>query len=161
MNQYRNNGAIGAILDEYEKALTELENIITDLSYEELIATVDNKTEDFDCKSIQTILTHVIRAGYCYIIEIRKSLGEQIDFVERRTLNTVEQYKMELKNMFNYNELFFKDYPNVNLEENDSEKKILVKWGQVYDIEQLFEHAIVHILRHRRQIERFKIQLRE
>ncbi|AUP81600.1 hypothetical protein C1H87_11295 [Flavivirga eckloniae] len=92
---------------------------------------------------------------------MRKSLGEQIDFVERRTLNTVEQYKMELKNMFNYNELFFKDYPNVNLEENDSEKKILVKWGQVYDIEQLFEHAIVHILRHRRQIERFKIQLRE
>lgn len=28
-------------------------------------------------------------------------------------------------------------------------------WGPVYDFEQLFEHAIVHVLRHRRQIERF------
>ena len=39
-------------------------------------------------------------------------------------------------------------------------KKIVVKWGQTYDPEQLFEHAIVHILRHRRQIERFLLQLR-
>ena len=30
--------------------------------------------------------------------------------------------------------------------------------GQSYDAEQLLEHAIVHILRHRRQIEKFKIQ---
>ena len=30
-----------------------------------------------------------------------------------------------------------------------------VKWRQQYDVEQLFEHAIVHVLRHRRQIERF------
>ena len=28
------------------------------------------------------------------------------------------------------------------------------KWG-LYDIEMMFEHAIVHILRHRRQIEKF------
>jgi uncharacterized damage-inducible protein DinB len=28
-------------------------------------------------------------------------------------------------------------------------------WGVVYDLEQLLEHAIVHILRHRRQIEKF------
>ena len=27
-------------------------------------------------------------------------------------------------------------------------------WGVRYDLEQLLEHAIVHILRHRRQIER-------
>jgi hypothetical protein len=30
-----------------------------------------------------------------------------------------------------------------------------VRWGPTYDLEQLLEHAIVHILRHRRQIERF------
>jgi hypothetical protein len=27
-------------------------------------------------------------------------------------------------------------------------------WGVPYDLEQLLEHAIVHILRHRRQIEK-------
>jgi uncharacterized damage-inducible protein DinB len=157
--QYRNNNAIGAILDEYETALTELEYVIVDLTNEDLIAIVDNKTEDSDCKSIQIVLTHVIRAGYNYIIEIRKSLGEKIDFVEHIVFNTAKQYKSELKKMFKYCEQLFNDYPNLNLEESDSKKKILVKWGQRYDIEQLFEHAIVHILRHRRQIERFLIRL--
>ena len=31
--------------------------------------------------------------------------------------------------------------------------------GKAYDFEQLMEHAIVHILRHRRQIERFLREL--
>lgn len=155
--KYRNNGAIGAILDEYEKALTELEHVIIDLTNEDLITIIDNKTEDSDCKSIQTILTHVIRSGYNYVIEIRKSFGKKIDFVEHRTFSTTKQYRLELKEMLKYNEQLFNDYPNLNLEEYVSGKKILVKWGQRYDIEQLFEHAIVHILRHRRQIEKFLI----
>lgn len=29
------------------------------------------------------------------------------------------------------------------------------QWGVTYDLEQLLEHAIVHVLRHRRQIEKF------
>ena len=33
--------------------------------------------------------------------------------------------------------------------------KIIVRWGPQYDLEQLLEHAIVHIIRHRRQIEKF------
>ena len=59
--------------------------------------------------------------------------------------------------MFNYSEKLFQDYPNLNLEEKKANKKILMRWGQLYNVEQLFEHAIVHILRHRRQIERFLI----
>lgn len=158
--QYRNNGATGALLDEYEKVLNELVGVIDELTNEELVAISDNNTEDPDCKSIQTILTHVIRAGYCYNIEIRKSLGEQVDFVEGELLNSVEQYQDGLKKMFNYNEQLFMDYPNLNLEEHNFEKKIHTRWGQHYDVEQLLEHAIVHILRHRRQIERFVLKLR-
>jgi hypothetical protein len=33
---------------------------------------------------------------------------------------------------------------------------MMTSWGQLYDIEQLMEHAIVHVLRHRRQIEQYK-----
>ena len=160
MRKYRNNGAVGAVLDEYEKALIELQSVITDLTNEDLVTIVDSETKDADCRSIQTILTHVIRAGYCYVIEIRNSLGEQIDFVERKTFDTAEQYKVALSKMFKYNEALFQEYPDINLEEKDPKKKILVKWGQYYDVEQLFEHAIVHILRHRRQIERFLIKLK-
>ena len=158
MKNYRNNGAAGALLDEYEKALKELGLVIADLTYEELIAIADSNTEDPDCKSIQTILTHVIRAGYCYMIEIRNSLGEQVDFVEGELLNSIEQYQAGLKKMFNYNEQLFKDYPTLNLEEHNFEKKIHARWGQHYDIEQLLEHAIVHILRHRLQIEKMIVK---
>ena len=62
--------------------------------------------------------------------------------------------------MFRYNEYLFKEYPDLPLEIFEQKGKMLMSWGQYYDIEQLFEHAIVHILRHRRQIERFLIILR-
>lgn len=159
MKQYRDQGAVGALLDEYEKALTEVISVLSGISNQKLIAIVDDKTKDPDCRSIQTILTHVIRAGYCYGIEIRNSLGEQIDFVERKTLNSVKEYQTGLQKMFIYNEQLFEDYPDLHLEEKDPDKKIVVAWGQRYNIEQLLEHAIVHVLRHRRQIERFLIKL--
>lgn len=161
MERFRKNGAIGALLDEYERAILELEKVISTTTLNELKTVVDDETKDPDCKSIQTILTHVIRSGYCYVIEIRKSKGEDIEFVERIKLDTVKEYQNELSNMFKYNEQLFDDYPNLKLEEMDNQKKIVVKWGQIYDVEQLFEHAIVHVLRHRRQIERFLTKLRK
>jgi len=156
MKTYRNKGAIGALLDEYEKALTELQSVITTLTEKELMNIVDDTTNDPNCKSIQTILTHVISAGYNYVIEIRRSLGEQIDFKAQTTLRTVNDYQHALNEMFRYNEQLFDDYPDLKLEEHDLQHKIVVRWGQHYDVEQLIEHAIVHILKHRRQIERFK-----
>jgi len=50
----------------------------------------------------------------------------------------------------------FADIQDDELEEYDNAKKMKTSWKQFYDIEQMMEHAIVHILRHRRQIERFK-----
>ena len=57
--------------------------------------------------------------------------------------------------MFEYSLNFFQENSNLEIEQLDNTKKINVNWGQQYDIEQLVEHAIVHILRHRRQIEKF------
>ena len=160
MKQFRNNGAIGALLDEYEKAILELIEVLDGLSAKNLTTIVDPETNDPDCNSIQTILSHVIRSGYWYVLEIRTFLGETVDFPERKTLNSSVEYQLELARMFQFNEKLFADYPNLNIEETESDKKIKVRWGQVYDIEQLLEHAIVHILRHRRQVERFLIKIR-
>ena len=153
---YRDNGAIGALLDEYEKSIKELKLIIQHISDKDLIYVVDNETEDKDCKSIQTILSHVIGSGYTYAIEVRKWLGEDMDYKEVELLNSIAEYNLALDKMFAFNEMLFNDYPKIKLEEFDSNKKFVVRWGQRYDVEQIFEHAIVHILRHRRQIERFK-----
>ena len=157
--KYRDNGAIGALLDEYEKSVNELKDTIVNLSSSELARVIDKETKDADCRSIQTILSHVIGAGYNYVIEIRKSLGEDIDHITKITLDSIKEYILALDKMFAYNEKLFQDYPKIQLEEFNSEKKFKVRWGQTYDVEQLYEHAIVHILRHRRQIERFKLKL--
>jgi len=156
---YRNNGAVGALLDEYEKAIVELKKVISPITEKDLKAIVDTTTQDKDCISIQSILTHVVRAGYNYVIEIRRWQGEKLDFRTSDIKDTSGSYMKQLDEMFEYNLKLFEDYPRLKLEESDESKKIAVRWGQKFDVEQLFEHAIVHILRHRRQIERFIIRL--
>lgn len=161
IEKYRSNGAVGALLDEYEKAIAELKKVIKGISNNDLVEIVDSKTEDEDCKSIQTILTHVVRAGYTYAIEVRKWSGEEMEYRNKELLDSIDKYNVAFDKMFAYNEKLFEDYPAIKLEEYETSKKMRVKWGQYYDVEQLFEHAIVHILRHRRQIEKFKIKLNE
>lgn len=160
MNKYRTNGAIGALLDEYEKSIKELKIVIAGISDNNLAKIVDSKTKDEDCRSIQTILAHVVQSGYTYAIETRKWLGEKIEYINKELLSSIYDYNLALDKMFAYNEKLFEDYPQLKLEEFNTDSKILVRWGQHYDVEQLFEHAIVHILRHRRQIELFKIELK-
>lgn len=160
LNSYRNNGAIGALLDEYERAIKDLKVVLKAVTPSELTTIVDDKTADEDCRSIQTILSHVVRSGYGYAIYVRKYQGEMLDFRTNTLLESVDAYNAALEDMFAFNVQLFADYPNLTLEEFETDKKILVRWGQLYDVEQLFEHAIVHILRHRRQIERFLLRLR-
>ena len=157
---YRNNGVIGALLDEYERAINDLKKVLNTVNDNELITLVDSKTKDEDCRSIQTILAHVVRSGYGYAMDVRNQQGEHLIRPDRWYLTTISAYQVALDNMFSFNVKLFDDYPALQIEEFDNSKKILVSWGQRYDIEQLFEHAIVHILRHRRQIERFLLRLR-
>ena len=155
MKKFRNNGAIGALLDEYEKSIEELKEVISKISIEQLVEIIDKQTTDEDCKSIQTILTHVISSGYNYVIAIRKWLGEDLGYKRKKPLSTVNDYQKALDEMFQYNVKLFEDHPDVEIEKYECSQKIKVRWGQYYDVEQLYEHAILHILRHRRQIERF------
>lgn len=148
-------GSIKALLDEYKKSINELITGIKPLNEHQLSLVVDNKTDDEDCKSIQTILTHVVCSGYGYTIYIENSLGLNKVRLDKINLNTTDEYIDQLNLMFEYCENFFKNNTNLVIEEHEISKKIIVNSGQQYDIEQLMEHAIVHVLRHRRQIEGF------
>jgi len=137
----------------------ELVSVIDDIADSDLAEIVDHTTQDEDCISIQTILTHVVQSGYTYIIEIRKWLGEDMEYMDKITLTSVSDYKIALEEMFAYSERAFSDHPDIRLIEHNAGEKIKVRWGQRFDVEQLMEHAIVHILRHRRQIEKFALIL--
>ncbi len=153
-------GAAGALLDEYEKALTELLYVISDISNDELATIADKQTSDPNCKSVQAILSHVVRSMYVYAVYIRNMRGAEMEKPALKFHLSVNEYKNDLVEAFEFNVETFENINDSELEEPDNSKKINTSWGQSYDIEQIMEHAIVHILRHRRQIEKFKKELR-
>ncbi|CAD0006908.1 MULTISPECIES: DinB family protein [Flavobacterium] len=161
MTKIYRHGATGALLDEYEKAITELQQLISDISDIELIKIIDDNTNDSNCKSIQTILAHVVCSGFCYAMDIRQFLGEKVEYPDDLLRFTIKEYNIDLNRFLAFTIETFRTIQDNQLEEFDNNKKIATPWGQVYDIEQMTEHAIVHVLRHRRQIEKFKIILKK
>ena len=160
MTKFYRQGAVGALLDEYERAIADLQQTIADISDEELMTLVDSKTSNPRCKSVQTILSHVVSSGYGDAIDIRRLKGQKIEYPDSILHMTINDYKKDLNDLFIFILDTFKNIEDAELEEFDNDKKIKTYWGQVYDIEQITEHAIVHVLRHRRQIEKFKILLK-
>ena len=150
--KYR-KGAIGALMDEYERASNEFKNLVEKISEQEFIKIVDPQTKDEDCRSVQTIVSHVTNSGYGYANYIRDWFSVPKKSPERRMLSQ-KDFLIEFGKMLNYTsetldgkwEFSYKEIQKV---------KMMVRWGLRYDLEQLLEHAIVHILRHRRQIEKF------
>ncbi|MES2138408.1 MAG: DinB family protein [Bacteroidota bacterium] len=149
------SGSVKGLLAEYKKAIIELINSITPLSADQLSSIADADTKDIDCRSIQTVLAHIVFSGFIYTIEIERSIGLKKSYPDKTVFKNADQYIEQLNLMFNYCENFFKHNPDLIIEQTDNSKKIAVGWGQLYDIEQLLEHAIVHVLRHRRQIDLF------
>ena len=142
-------GLLGALIDEYERALEEFIIVCTEISENDFFR-VEKTNDRF--KSIQDIIKHVCRAGFAYadfIREIRKmEVNSPNDFIGYPTI-----IKDDLRKMFDYtvdtvNGLYHLTEPEVYA-------MIIPVWGEdKYHLEQLLEHAIVHILRHRRQIEK-------
>lgn len=153
MKKTYRKGAVGALMDEYERATAELTKILESISDEEYARVRDTETKDDDCRSIQTIMTHVVGAGYGYAGYMRDAWGMERAPHERVPIaraDTPAQLRAMLDCMIATLE------PHWDLSEKESnEMQMRVRWGVTYDFEQLFEHAIVHVLRHRRQIERF------
>jgi uncharacterized damage-inducible protein DinB len=146
-------GPVGALIDEYERAVGELALILEGISDEDYTLIRDTETIDDACRSIQTVVTHVIGAGYGYAAMLRGSWG--IGHIRRRH-EAVKRADAaaELKEMLEYTCETLDGRWDLSETEANS-LQIRSGWGPVYDFEQLFEHAIVHVLRHRRQIERF------
>lgn len=153
MTKVYRKGAVGAMMDEYERALEELSGLIGRMSDKDFEAVRDLTTKDEDCRSVQTVMRHVVRAGYGYAGYIREATGSpsprsEVPLASR--LDCLEQ----LSTMRAYTEGTLAD----KWEWTDQQimaLKVQSRWGPVFDLEQLLEHAIVHVLRHRRQIERF------
>ena len=153
MRESYREGAVGALLDEYERAAWELRRLVEALAEEDVTRVVDPATEDEDCRSVQTIVTHVVFAGYGYADLLRKVFAVPPARPPRALLSHGE-FPGRLDAMLAYTAETLEGRWRMTHEEM-SGAVIKAGWGPTYDVEQLLEHAVVHVLRHRRQIEKF------
>jgi uncharacterized damage-inducible protein DinB len=157
LEDYR-KGAVGALMDEYERAALELKSLVETVSEADYTRIADADTKDADCHSIQTIMNHVIHAGDGYANSIRNQfsmpfeppgnerrqisqteIGDEIDKVLTYTVETLEGRW----------EMSYQEMEEIGIERKDNFSE---------NLEQLLEHAVLHILRHRRQIEKFLLR---
>jgi uncharacterized damage-inducible protein DinB len=152
MAKTNRQGAVGALLDVYEEMILDFKRVIEKIPDSELTIIFDQDTANEDCKSIQAILSHVVHAGYGYATSIHNLKAHPIERPDKTFHTTIEEYVVDLNNVFTFTENVFLNITDSELEQSDNSLKMKTRWGQVYDIEQLTEHAVVHILRHKRQI---------
>lgn len=153
MRKALRKGAVGAMMDEYERAVAELSGLVLRIGDEEFERIRDPESSDENCRSIQTVTRHVVRAGYAYACDIRRATGIEATRPEV-ALGRRAEAPGQLEAMLAYTAATLEG----KWELPDREIMALrmdTPWGSTYDLEQMLEHAIVHVLRHRRQIERF------
>jgi uncharacterized damage-inducible protein DinB len=149
-------GAIGALLDEYERAASELKHVVEQIPEADFTRIVDPQTSDENCRSIQTIMTHVVSSGYGYADHIRQLFSLSASHPPARPISRQESVE-QLASMLEYTaqavegkwEMTDEEIEGITLETG---------WGVTYNLEQVLEHAIVHLLRHRRQIEKLMLE---
>ena len=155
LDDYR-KGAVGALMDEYERAAIELKLIVQNTAKKDYEQIADSETTNEDCRSIQTIVSHVIFSGYGYADAIREDFSMKAAPREKKQISH-QEFGIEIDKMLAYTVETLEGNWELSVAEMNT---IIIKSddGFIETIEQLLEHAIVHVLRHRRQIENFLLK---
>ena len=157
LEDYR-KGAVGALMDEYERAALELKSLVGNVGGEDYERLADAETKDADCRSIRTTMNHVVHAGYGYANAIRRKismpfepLGDERKQIAKREIGD------EIDKFLAYTVETLDGRWEMSYAELD--KFVIERKGDFSEnLEQLLEHAVLHILRHRRQIEKFLLK---
>lgn len=145
-------GAVGALMDEYERAARELKALVESIPDDVYTKILDARTRDEDCRSVQSILSHVVSSAYSYADYLRGCFQIPSTRPVKRTLSRSEALE-GIDAVLKYTEQTLDG--RWEMPEKDMMNTVMrTTWDVVYDMEQLLEHAIVHMLRHRRQIRR-------
>lgn len=147
-------GMFGALMDEYARAAADFCMAVEAIPMDRWIE--ERETDDPDCRSLQALASHTVRAarGYAsYIRGVRKMEPSdlRLTFVPPKAPSDVRPGLREAMHLTEDSLEGWYDAP----EKEVVAQKFQVGWGPIYDPEMILEHAIVHLLRHRRQIERW------
>lgn len=152
-------GFIGALLDEYQKAIEDYKEVLRTVNEEQFMAEVNTNKADKHCLSVRAVTNHILLSGYGYLYMIAKQFGD-LSYERKKEVDvsTIETACAELDALLQHSEERLT--PKVNITNEEIANNIIKSpWGQKFDFDQLLEHAVMHIIRHRRQIEIFKTRL--
>jgi uncharacterized damage-inducible protein DinB len=141
-------GTIGVLTDEYEKAIEELKTVLKGISNKQFITVSKETVPGF---SVKGIVLHILTCGFKYSNYIRKKLGNKITR-SKISVSNIDEAILQLDKMFQHTLDTFEDQWSITY--NQMLNTIIKTPWATYDMESMIEHAIVHVLRHRRQIEK-------
>jgi hypothetical protein len=148
-------GAFGALMDEYARAAEDFCRVVETFDDSRFGSEKPNNSET--TRSPRAMCIHVVGAAHRYAHYIRKRRG--IDFVDRfETDPTHVRSSKDVRPLLAQAIVFTESTVEPLLEMSEEEVLALsfpVRWGPTYDPEMILEHAICHLLRHRRQLERW------
>ena len=149
------SGPFGALMDEYARAAEHFCQVAEgfDLARFDAVRPSDNP----NTVSPRAVCLHVIGAAHRYAHYIRKARG--LDFVERYEADPAQLHgPADVRRLLTEGILLTEKTVEPLRSATDQEIQALsftVRWGPRYDPEMILEHAVCHLLRHRRQLERW------
>jgi uncharacterized damage-inducible protein DinB len=147
-------GPFGALLDEQARAAADFCAVVETLPLERFLRRCE--TGDPELFSLQAVCAHVVAAAYGHASAIRtarRMAGRERPSRDELWAEAPGGVRPRLAR-----EVRFLEETVAGLTGEEAELEALrfqVRWGPTYDPEMMLEHTIVHLLRHRRQIERW------
>jgi len=143
----------GALLDEYARAAEDLCRTVEALPEDRFHQ--ERESSDPETVSLRAICAHVAISawGYADYIRIARGLPRIPRPYEKDAVTDPAALRPLLAKALRHTEATVEGCPTD--EAGLEALRFQVRWGPTYDPEMILEHAIVHLLRHRRQIERW------
>ncbi len=149
------SGPFGALMDEYARAAEDFCGVVERFDLARF--DVERPSNNPSTVSARAICLHVIGAAHRYAHYVRKARG--VDFVERYETDPVRLHApRDVRGLLTEGIVLTEETVEPLLKATEQEIQALsftVRWGPRYDPEMILEHAVCHLLRHRRQLERW------
>ncbi len=137
-----------ALVDEFERAFLEFSEYVRELPRE-----LYDESVPGDEGSVRAILAHVVGCGYGHVARVAKSVGgrePERRFPDPESLDDPDAWVAALLDVVRHAREALD-----GTQDDAFLKRFEVSWGQIYDGEQMMEHATCHPGRHIRQLNRF------
>ena len=149
------SGPFGALMDEYARAAEDFCRVVERFDLARFDA--ERPSNDPNTVSPRAICLHVVGAAARYAHYIRKA--RKLDFVERYEADPARlRAPQDIRELLAEAIVLMEETVEPLLTATEADIQALsftVRWGPRYDPEMILEHAVCHVLRHRRQLERW------